>query len=122
MRSPARRRDGVTDGPGQVDQAVVLRRRAATTMPMAIDMSAIVERFDESSPVSGSPWVVVGVVDDVAPPPVFDEATTVVLVVVGATDVVVVVVVVVAGAVGVPVMAFDAAESPTAFTALMVIE
>ena len=99
-------------------QAVVLRRRAAITMPMASNMIASVVRFDESSPVSGSPWVVVGVVDVVAPPPVFDEATTVVLVV-GA---IVVVVVVVAGAVGVPVMAFDAVESPTAFTALMVIE
>jgi hypothetical protein len=82
-------------------------------MPMAINMIASVVRFDESSPVSGSPWVVVGEVDVVAPLPVFDEATTVVLVV-GA---IVVVVVVVVGAVGVPLMAFDAAESPTAFTA-----
>ena len=101
----------------------MLRRRAATTMPMAINMIASVVRFDESSPVSGSPWdvvgeVLVGAVVVVAPLPVFDEATTVVLVV-GA---IVVVVVVVVGAVGVPVMAFDAAESPTAFTALMVIE
>ena len=87
---------------------------------MAINMIASVVRFDESSPVSGSPWVVVGEVDVVAPLPVFDEATTVVLVVVGA--IVVVVVVVVAGAVGVPLMAFEALESPTAFTALMVIE
>ena len=70
-------------------------------MPMAINMIASVVRFDESSPVSGSPWVVVGVVDDVAPPPVFDEATTVVLVVVDVVvDVDVVVEVDVVGIVG----------------------
>ena len=95
----------------------MLRRRATATAPITIDMIAIVVRSFESSPVSGSSWVVAGGVYVVAPPPVFDEAATVV-VVAGA----IVVVVGAAGAVGVPLMAFDAAESPTAFTALIVIE
>ena len=97
----------------------MLRCRAATTMPMAINMIASVVRFDESSPVSGSDRVTIVVGGLVVGGLVVVGLVVVGLVVVGLK---VVVVVGAAGAVGVPVMAFDAVESPTAFTALMVIE
>ena len=96
-----------------------------STSPVAVKRSPITTTIDELSPVSGRDsafftFVMLGTVVAVATVVVGD------VVVVGATVVGVGAlfgsVGVAAGATGVPVIAFDATESPIAFTALMVTE
>jgi hypothetical protein len=97
------------------------------TSPPATKSALIKTSINELPPVAGSGsflfvFVTRGatVVVVVAPLTVVDVATKVVVVVAAAMVVVGAVVVVVV--VGVALMAFDAAESPMAFTALIVIE